>query len=531
MAQTVVRSAMIIIAVTLLGRVVGLFREILLGDQFGASWQTDAYSLAFTIPHTIFLFVPGALNAIFVPSLKAMMVRGEEVEARALFRKMLTVTTAIYLVIMIAGILFSRPIIEALTFMQHTSAVISPAQRAEQVELAVQLLQLMWPSAVFIALIGVFQATLNAHQQFFIPNVSTVINSLVICAAYPLLVPTYGIAGVAIGTSIGFLCAALSMMPSLRKQQYSLAPDWRWNTDEMRKIGERFVPIMVGSLITQLYSFIQPVLSAGLGEGTVSALRFAYNIYLLPMGIFVAAFTLPIYPYLVEYYTKGELDRMKQSISEGMQYLFILMLPVITAMVVIPDRIVSLLYYRGGSGEFTSNDVQLTAIALLYMGLGLFFLAARDLLTRAFYAMENTKITVIAATIGILANIGSSLLFIPYLGHGGVALGTTVGSLANMVLLAVMLRRKIGPFMLRAFWLTAGKTLAACAVMGAVLYAATTFITMPGVMLEKLYVLILIGLSAGVFFAVLIVLREPLALQIIGRFAGKLFKRKRGAQS
>lgn len=530
MAQTVVRSAMIIIAVTLLGRVVGLFREILLADQFGADWVTDAYGLAYTIPSTIFLFVPGALNAIFVPSLKAMMVRGEEAEARALFRKMLTVTTVIYFIIMIVGLMFSRQIIEALTFMQHVSPAVEPAQRAKQIELAVKLLQLMWPSAVFIALLGVFQATLNAHQQFFIPNVSTVVNSLVICAAYPLLVPAYGISGVAIGTSLGFLFAALSMIPSLRKQNYSLVPDWRWNTDEMKKIGERFIPIMFGSLITQVYSFIQPVLSAGLGEGTVAALRFANNIYQLPMGIFVAAFTLPIYPYLVEYYTKGEIGRMKQSVSEGMQYLFILMLPVITAMVVIPDRLVSLLYYRGGSGEFTGEAIHLTAVALLYMSLGLFFLAARDLLTRACYAMENTKVTVIAAMVGIVVNIVSSLLFIPYLGHGGVALGTSVGSLANMLLLALFLRRTIGPFMLRSFWLTALKTLIASAIMGAFLYAATASVTISGVMLEKLYIIILIGLGAGLFFVVLIVLREPLALQIIERFAGKLLKRRRGTK-
>jgi putative peptidoglycan lipid II flippase len=528
MAQTVLRSAMVIIVVTLVGRVIGLVREMLLATSFATTFAADAYRYAFTIPSTIFLFVPGALNAIFVPSIKSMLVNGQREEARSLFRKMLTVTTIIYLVIMIVGMMFSREIMQAITFMQHGSEAITPEQRAGQLEMGTRMLQLMWPSAVFIALIGVFQATLNAHQQFFIPQLSTVVNSLVVCAAYPLFVPSYGIYGVAIGTTLGFLFAALSMVYTIRKEQYSLKPDFAWNTGEMKKIGERFIPIMLGSLITQVYSFIHPVLSSGLGEGRVAALGYANTLYQLPMAIFVAAFTLPIYPYLVEYFTKGEMDKMKQSITEGMQYLFILMVPVIVAMTVMSDELVSLLYYKGPDGKFQAKDISLTAAALMFMSVGLFFLAARDLLTRAFYAMENTKITVIAAVVGIITNIVSSLAFIPYLGHGGVALGTSVGSLVNMVLLAFFLRRRIGPFMQRAFWLTAIKTVIAAAGMGAALYGATTWISFQGVWTQKIYILFLITIGAGLFFVLLIGMREPLAVRLIERFAGKLLRKAKG---
>jgi putative peptidoglycan lipid II flippase len=528
MAQTILRSAVVIMIVTLVGRVVGLLRETLLGINFGAHFEADVYRYAFAIPNTIFLFVPGALNAIFVPSIKSMLVQNRQEEARALFRKMLTVTTVIYVIIMVLGMIFSREIIQAMTFMQHDSSVVTAQQRMEQLEMGTRMLQIMWPSAMFIALIGVFQATLNAHQQFFIPTLSTVVNSIVVCAAYPLFVPYYGIYGVAIGTTLGFLFAALSMVYSIKKQKYSLRPDFSWNNEEMKKIGERFIPIMLGSLITQVYSFIYPVLASGLGEGRVAALGYANNIYQLPMAIFVAAFTLPIYPYLVEYFTKGELDKMKRSITEGMQYLFILTVPVIVAMAVIPNELASLIYYIGDGGKFDEKANSLTANALLFMGLGLFFLAARDLLTRAFYAMENTKLTVIAAIIGILANIISSLLFIPYLSHGGVALGTSVGSLVNMLVLGFFLRRHIGPFMHREFWITGVKTGVASVIMGAALYAATTFVSFQGVWIQKFYILFLIALGAGIFFAVLVSLREPLAVRIMERFAGKLLKRQRG---
>ncbi|MFT9848905.1 murein biosynthesis integral membrane protein MurJ [Aneurinibacillus sp. REN35] len=528
MAQTVLRSAVVIMIVTLVGRVVGLLREMLLANNFAIGFEADVYRYAFAIPNTIFLFVPGALNAIFVPSIKSMLVENRQEEARTLFRKMLTVTTFIYLIIMVLGMIFSKEIMQAMTFMQQGSDAVTPQQRAEQLAMGTRMLQIMWPSAVFIALIGVFQATLNAHQQFFIPQVSTVINALVVCVAYPLFVPTYGIYGVAMGTTLGFLFAAASMVYSVRKERYSLKPDFSWNTIEMRKVGERFIPIMLGSLITQVYSFIHPVLASGLGEGRVAALGYANIIYQLPMAIFVAAFTLPIYPYLVEYFTKNELGKMKQAITEGMQYLFILMLPVMVALAVIPEQLISLLFYSGEAGKFGLDAVTLTATALMFLGLGLFFLAARDLLTRACYAMENTKVTVIAAVIGIVVNVVSSLILMPYLSHGGVALGTTIGSLANMLVLSFFLRRHIGPFIQRTFWITAVKTVAGAAIMGAVLYTASAFVSIDNVVMQKVYTVILIGVGAALFFVSLVVLREPLATRIIERFAGKLLRRKRG---
>ncbi|WCK53719.1 murein biosynthesis integral membrane protein MurJ [Aneurinibacillus sp. Ricciae_BoGa-3] len=516
MVQSVVRSAAVIMIVTLVGRVIGLVRESLLANQFGLSFQADAYTFAFlTVPNTIFLFVPGALNAIFVPSIKGMLVNNKEAEAQHLFRKMLTFTFLVYLVITILGILFSREIIQIVSGGGYTGV---------KLEVTTRIMQLMWPSAAFIALIGVFQSTLNAHHQFFIPTLSTVVNSIVVCLAYPLLVPQYGIYGVAIGTTLGFAFAALTMLPSIRKQKYSLKPDLRLNDADMKKIGERFVPIMFGSLITQLYPFIYPVLASGLSDGSLAILRYANNIYQLPMAIFVGTFTLPIFPYLVEYYTNREMGKMKHSLTQGMQYLLILTIPTTVAMVVMGNSLASLLYHFKDS-KFTVQDAHITGVVIGYLSLGLFFLAARDLLTRAFYAMENTKITVIAAVAGMVVNIVASVALRPLMGVYGLALGTTIGSFANAVWLAYILRKEIGSFLLAAFWKTAIKTLVGSAVMGGFLYFAGS-LSIDSLQLAKLYIVLQIAVGAAVFFASMAVMREPLALAIIERVAGKIIKRK-----
>ena len=305
------------------------------------------------------------------------------------------------------------------------------------------------------------------------------------------------------------------MIPSIMKRDYSFRPNFQWKDGEMKSIGERFLPIMFGSIVTQMTVFIERFLASGLGDGKISALKYAFTIYQLPMAIFVAAFTLPIFPYLVEYFKKGEIEKTKSAITEGMQYLFILMTPTIVAIVVLAPDFVSAVYQWGGTSQFDDSGVWLTSQALIFYSLGLFFLAARDLLTRAFYAMENTMIPVICAVISILVFVVSSILLIPYLDHAGIALGTSVGSFCNMLLLAILLRKKIGAFIQHTFWHTLWKTIVASIVMALVLYFSIQLAPWDELFIHKIVVGSLIVLGAALFGCIMLVFKERKVLEII----------------
>lgn len=505
MAETIIRSAVIIMIMTLISRVIGFVRDMFMAHEFGVGFLADAYSLAFTIPNTLFLFIPGALNAVFIPSLKGLLTENNHKDAQQLFRKMITFVTIIYFMIAIFGIIYSKDIVQ----------VLAPTYDAVQLQTTTQLMQIMWPSAVFISLIGLFQATLNAHQYFFVPMVSTIVNSIVVIAAYPIFVPHYGIYGVAIGTTMGFAFAAFTMIPSVLKKDYSFQPDFRWTNGEMKKIGERFLPIMFGSLITQMTVFIERYLASGLGDGKISSLKYAFTIYQLPMAIFVAAFTLPIFPYLVEYYKKGQMTNLKNSITEGLQYLFILMTPTIFAIVILSPELISFVYQWGGTSAFGENSVLLTSQALIFYSLGLFFLAARDLLTRAFYAMENTKTPVIAAVLSIAVFVASSMILIPFLGHSGIALGTSIGALANMLILAVLLRRNIGAVIGNPFWQTLWKTCLAASIMGGFLFISLSLASLDQLWVHKVFITSLIILGALIFGGIMLALKERKVIDIL----------------
>lgn len=509
MSRTLLQSAFLIMIITLIGRVIGLVRGIFVGAEFGTTLEASAYRLAFTIPSTLFVFVPGALNAIFIPSLKGMITRGQELEAKQLFQKVLTLSIIISFILSILLWIWAEPII----------SFISPGSSTELLILAADLLRWMLPSLFFIVLIGLFSSTLNVHFSFVLPNFGTIVNSLIVIIVLILFAPTFHIYALALATTLGFAGAAIVMLPRIFKEKYSLRPNLQWRDPELRKIGERFLPIMLGSFITSINEFLEKYLISNQGDDKIAALGYAKEVYQVPMAIFVAAFAMPLFPLLVEFVTKKDFTSTKQTIEKGLTYLLILMLPTTIGMWILSVPIVSVIYERGA---FDAHSTTITAFALIFFALGLYPLVVRDMLTRAFYAMENTKIPVLAGIVQIISYVISSFLLIPVLGFAGAALGWTIGAIVNASLLWVILYRKIGNFIRKNYlwsWLRVG---IATVGMAVILYLFN-WVSETWNRYFQLGLAILIG--ATVYGVLLFLLREPLMQELLS----KLLKRGKRA--
>lgn len=508
MAKTFLKSAMLIMIITLVGRVIGLVRGIFVGAEFGTTLEASAYRLAFTIPSTLFVFVPGALNAIFIPSLKGMITRGQALEAKQLFQKMFTLSILITFILFVALWIWAEPII----------SFISPDSSPELLTLAADLLRWMLPSLFFIILIGLFSSTLNVHFSFVLPNVGTIINSVIVILVLLVFAPIYNIYALALGTTLGFAGAALLMLPRIYKEKYTLTPNWHWRDPELRKIGERFVPIMLGSIITSLNEFIEKYLISGLGDDKIAALGYAKEVYQVPMAIFLAAFAMPLFPFLVEYVTKKDFTATKRTIEKGLNYLLLLMIPTTIGMILLSKEMISVIYQRG---VFDANSTEITAFALIFFAIGLYPLVVRDMLTRAFYAMENTKIPVMAAIVQMIAYVFSSLLFIPWLGFAGAAMGWTIGAIVNAVILWIILHKKMGSFIRRTFLWSVGRVLIASSGMAILLYFFNQFSEIWNRYIQLGVAILLGGL---VYALLLIVVREPLIAELLSKVMKRLHK-------
>jgi len=511
MSGSIVKSAFIIVIVTLIGRLLGFIRNIFMSDQFGLGTESAAYFAAFTIPLALSLVIPGAINSILIPTMKGLLVKNKTQDAVLLFHKVFTVISLFFIVISILGVMFADAIITILVpdFTGYTH------------ELTVELFKVMIPSSLFIGLMGLFASMLNVHNEFFISSFGSVVNSLIIIASFFVFVPFMGIHGLALGTLLGFIGFALIMVPSLYKKKFTFRFNFQLKDPYVKSMGERLIPIIIGSTISQLTMFLERFFVSQVGEDKLSALVYANQIMQLPMAIFVGAFTLPLFPLLSEYVKNKDFKRMRETLEKGLLYLILLLLPVTLGLILLAEDICRLVYERG---EFTATDTKITAFALIFYSVGLLGLACRDLITRAFYAMEDTKTPVTIGVVTIILYILFVLGLLPYMNYGGIALAASLAAFMNTFILAFLLRRKMGWALLSpAFYKTFLKSFLATAVMGVLVwYGKVVLVFLP----NWLSLTLLVGGGAGVYFMILIGLKEKMVWEIFARLMRKAGKEK-----
>lgn len=498
-----IKTASMIVVFTLMGRLLGFFRSVYVSSLYGTGMEADAFHIAATIPLTLFLVVPGAINAVLIPTMRGLLESKQG--TGELYQKMLTVILCLFAAVAILGVVFAK---EAAALFGLSG---------EKLELTAEMLQWMWPSAVFIGLSGLWQSVCNAHQHFFTPTLGTVVNGAIVIASMYFLVPVYGAAGLAIATSLGYLAAMLTMLPTLRRFGYRHRLSFAYRGDAaLSGMGERVVPILIGAVVAQATTFLERGFAESTGTGAISALANANQIVQIPMAIFVGAFTLPLFPLLASYVKRGEMAEMKQILQKGLAYLFILLLPVTAGFLFYAEPVIRLAFQRGA---FDEQSVALTAWALPFYALGLYGLASRDLLTRAFYALENTRTPVVIGVIGIGVYILANWLLIPGLGHGGIALASAVSAMSQAILLFAMLWRAVGIPVRKSFFATVGKTLLACAIM-----VAGILLLDPWLSLLPLWAYLIIGSGFGavLYGASLAVLREPLVAELVQKLRAKI---------
>jgi len=509
--MNLLHTASLIVLLTLVGRLLGFFRNIYLSHLYGTGMVADAFTIASTIPFTLFLVVPGAINAVLIPPLRGLLEKGDHGRAQEIYQKVLTITLLFFFLLAAAGWIWAYEVTGLFGVTGEKAAITA------------EMLRWMWPSAVFIGLIGLWSSISNAHQHFFTPTLGTVANGAAVLVGIYLLVPVWGTAGLAIATTIGYLAAAVTILPTMRRFGYQHRFRGAWRQDELLQgMGERLVPILIGAAIAQLTTFLERGFASELGDGKIAALMYANTIAQLPMAIFVGAFTLPLFPLLASYVKRGEMERMTETLQKGLAYLLILLLPVTAGLILYAEPLVSLVYERG---QFGPTATAWTAWGLIFYSLGLYALAGRDLLTRAFYALENTRTPVTIGALGIAVYLLTAWLTLRWLDHGGLALSASVSALAQVVLLFIALWRRIGRCPVnRTFLATCARTAGAAGVMSLAIWQAEAFL---GKLPLWLHLSAGIAGAALLYFAVLMVLREPLMKEVLA----KLLRRKQGAAS
>ena len=432
-------STAIFSAATGLSRVLGLAREIVAANYFGARGPINAFTVAFQIPNLVrALVADAALSSAFVPVFSELLEKGERARAWRV------ASTVFWLFLLIVGGLTALFVLAAPLLM--------PPLTDAYDDLTVTLSQILFPIVVLIGLFGIVTGILNSYDQFSIPALTPVFWNLAIIAGLVIGVPRadgeeaklYVYAGSIVA---GTLIQLLLPLPWLRglDGRLRLALDLR--DPAVKQVFKLMGPVMLGLGLINVNAVIGTVVASKLIDPTIApnAIDKAFRVYMLPQGMFSVAVATILYPSLARLAARGDLGGFRATVSTGLRQINFMLIPAGVASAVLAEPIVRLLYERGA---FEPDQTQVVAGALAAFSLGLTFNGMMLMLNRGFFSLQAPWVPTFVALAVVVVN--TALYFALYqVGAWGIPLAISLANIAGVVLLFVALRRRVGPLDLR----------------------------------------------------------------------------------
>ena len=447
----VAKAAGVVGAATMLSRIFGFIRDMVVAGFFGAGMATDAFFVAFRIPNLLRrLLGEGSLTVSFVPVFTEYLKKKSREDAYELANIAFTVLSSSLVLVTIAGVVFSPLIV----MVMAPGFVKSPIQY----DLAVFLTRLMFPYIFFISLVALCMGILNSLRHFAVPALSPVVLNIALILAALTLRDFFSepITALAIGVLIGGLLQLAMQWPILVKMGVLLKPDFRFNHPGLRQIGALLLPTLIGSSVYQINIFIGTILASLLPKGSVSFLYYADRLVELPLGVFAIAVGTASLPSFSEQVSMGDFENLKKTISFSLRLILFITIPATVALIALRVPIISVLFQRGA---FDGRSTLLTAQALLYYSLGLWAFSVIGVIDSAFFSIQDRKSPLKAAFVSLFVSVTFSVVLMFPLKHGGLALATSIASAVNVMILAIILKRKIGTFLDREFFRSIFRTI------------------------------------------------------------------------
>lgn len=469
---------------TIVSRVTGLIREIVITWAFGATGITDAFFVAFRIPNLLReFFAEGSVSAGFVPVFTEYLTKEGKEEAKRLAGIVFAFLLSVLIIVCLAGIIFAPYIV----------AVFAPGFKPdpEKFSLTVKLTRIMFPFLLFISLAALAMGMLNSLRSFFIPAIAPASFNLAIIASIVFIAPEFAvpILAVGLGVTLGGALQYGTQLLALIKWGYNVKPVFSFVHKGFRKIIVLVIPVAAAMGVVQINVLISTIFASYLYEGSVTYLYLGYRLLNIPVGIFIIAVSTAMLPSLSRQAAVNDIDALRDTFSFSMRLVFFFTLPAMAGLIVLSEPIVNVLFQRGG---FDYNATRGTVYALIFYSTGLWAFAGFRTVRTTFYALQDTRTPLKIALLSVLINtLFCALLFGP-LKHGGLAFALAISAAFNFLMLFILLRKKLkrvnGRSIIRSFI----RTSFASAVMGFVgFYVVNSFTWMEsGELLKKAGILV-----------------------------------------
>ena len=497
------QAATIVMAFFIASRVLGLARDIVISHQFGTSRALDAYFAAFSVPDFIFNIVAGgALGSAFIPTFAAALALGDTGRAwrlaSAVINLALILTTAIAVLL-------------AAFAPQVVAATVAQGFAPEDQALTAALMRWMLITPIVFGVSGIVMGILNSHQHFVLPALAPVLYNAAIIAGALFIAPTMGVYGLAAGVVAGAFLHLLIQIPWLVHARMQYAPTLGLSNADVREVGRLMLPRTFGIAAVQINFLVNTMLASGLPAGRIAALSYAWRLMLLPVGIVGQSLGTAVFPTFSEQNARQEHDDFQRTFSTAFRATLYLTIPAAVGLFILGGPLIVLVFQRG---EFDAQSTSETAWALQFYALALFAHSSLEILTRAFYAMHDTRTPVVVGVGSMVVNVALSFALIAPLAQGGLALANSIATILEMLTLLLLLRRRMIGIDERRIALAVVRITVGALAMGAVLVAFVNVFAAHGAVFVAVFGA---ALGAGVYLVATAALRSEEIEYVLAR--------------
>lgn len=453
---------------TLISRITGFLRDMVLANFLGAGMVSDAFFVSFKLPNLFrSLFAEGAFTSAFVPIFSQKLV--QDGQKKSMFFASQAISVLVFFLLLF--VIFFE------IFMPYVVDVLAPGfiEDEGKTALAVSLCRITFPFLLFMSVVSFQAGILNSFEKFAAPAAAPIILNVIMILSAVMFVP-FGPTpahGFAVGITVAGFLEILWLAWFLNKQNARVRPYYNikkiMKNPEIKVLFKRIAPGVVGAGIYQINMVVDTILVSLVGTGAISWLYYANRLQQLPLGVVGAAISVALLPVLSRQLKAGDLAQSTQTQNKAFEYGALLSIPAAVLMIVLAKPVVQLLFEHG---RFTADDTGRTAAAVVAYAVGLPCYVLVKALMPNFFARGDTVTPVKFSAVVFVVNLSFNLLLMKPFGHVGIAVATSIAAFVSLFQYLYGLKK-------RSFW-NISKPLAqqtakifACALMmGAVVYAA-----------------------------------------------------------
>lgn len=430
-SKKIIKSSFIIIILIILGKIMAFIRDALIASKFGVTYVTDIYMFSLGIVMLLTTIGYG-LTTTLIP------IHTENIQNKTQQEKNIFVSN----ILNTAGIVTILFIVVGIITAPYIIYTFAPGFREnpEIFNSSIYILRIMFISLFFVCIQSIVTGILQAHKEFYAPAAMAFISNIIFVIYLVFLSNKFGMNGFAIATVMGFAAQFLINIPKFKALGYKYIFVLNFRDKSIIRLMKLMLPVIISTSIIQINLFISRYFATTVYEGAVSALDFSNKLNMLIYEVFAVAISMVIYPTLSTYAAKKNNKEYKNALLKAINVIFLVMMPASLGVLILREPIVSIIF---GRGAFDEKAVKLTANALMFYTPAMVAYGVRDILFKAFYSLQDTKIPMINSFLGIFINIILSIILVNNMEVSGLALASATSTLVTTLILILILNNKL----------------------------------------------------------------------------------------